>query len=384
MQVNDEVYVQDFSYNTDNNNIVTFKLSNSAGDEVETYTVNVADLNSHKIDFETDGEEVVIPLITKGERDLIAYNKNGEVGRYASEFELKTKSIEDARMLEAQLEALIGIAENEETVDYSKYTAEQCTEILKNDISEVVINQDAYEQKFELSPENDMVFIYTLEDVSGGDKYEYVANAADFGKIPVSFNTSGNNVFITLKTIGDRELIRTTENDEDVDFDSKIQIRCPDIETARELAGAFTRFNQLAMEKMEKTIAFANASEAEKYVLSAVSDVVVETDSYLQSVEKGDDECLMKYHLNDVSDDTQYDYEFNLKDVDFNKIQFQTHGAEALVTIQIKGGNDLVQVYENGESDDFTDKFQIKAKDIEQARKLETALKMMTEACAGK
>ena len=382
VKVNDDVYVQDFSYDSENNNIVTFKLSNSAGDEVEQFTVNVTDLNQHKIDFETDGEEVVIPIITKGERDLIAYTENGEVGNYTDELELKSSSIEEARMLETQLEALITIAEEEETVDYSNYTFEQCAEIIKNNISEVVINQDAYEQEFQLSPENDLVFVYTLQDVSEGEKYEYVANAADFGKIPVSFDTDGNSVFIELKTAGDRELLKVTENDEDVEYESEMEIRSPDIETARELAGAFTRFNQLAMEKMEKSIAFADVAEAENYVLSNVGDIVVETDTYEQSVEKGSSECLMKYNLTDISDDTRYVYEFNLKDVDVNKIQFETDGAEALVTIQIKGENDLVQVYENGEAEDFESEFQIKTRDVEQARKLQTALKMLTEKCA--
>jgi hypothetical protein len=185
-----------------------------------------------------------------------------------------------------------------------------------------------------------------------------------------------------LKTAGNRDLIKVTENDEDVEYESELEIRSPDIETARELAGVFTRFNQLSMEKMEKTMAFGNVSEAENYVLGNVKDVVVETDTYQQSVEKGSSECLLKYNLTDVSDDTQYIYEFNLKDVDVNKIQFATNKGEALVAIQIKGGNKLVQVYENGEADDFTDKLQIKAKDLEQARKLETAFKMMTEACA--
>ena len=381
VKVNDDVYVQDFSFDSENNNIVTFKISNAAGNEVEQFTVNIADLNLHKIDFETDREEVVIPLVTKGERDLIAYTENGETGNYTNELELKVNSIEEARMLEAQLEALVAMAEKEETVDYSSFSYQKCLDILRNNIGQVVINQDAYDQEFKVSSENDFVFIYTLNDVSEGEKYEYVVNAADFGKIPVNFDTDKNSVLIELKTAGDRELIRITENDEDVDYESEMEIRSPDVETARELAAVFSRFNQLALEKMEKSVAFPNVSEAENYVLSAVADVVVETDTYQQSLEKGSSECLLKYNLTDVSDDTQYVYEFNLKDVDVNKIHFETDGGEALVTIQIKGGNDLIQVYENGEADDFTDEFQMKAKDIEQARKLETALKMMTESC---
>jgi hypothetical protein len=381
VKVNDDVYVQEFSFDSENNNIVTFQISNAAGDEVEQFTVNIADLNLHKIDFETSGEEVIIPLIIKGERDLIAYTENGETGNYTNKLELKVNSIEEARMLEAQLEALVAIAEEEESVDYSTFSYQQCLDILQNKISQVVINQDAYDQVFQVSPENDLVFIYTLNDISEGEKFEYVANTSDFGKIPVTFNTNKNSVFIELKTAGDRDLIKITENDEDVDYESTFEIRSTDVETARELAAVFARFNQLALEKMEKSVAFPDVSKAENYVLTAVADVVVETDTYQQSIEKGSSECLLKYNLTDVSDDTQYVYEFNLKDVDVNKIQFETNKGEALVTIQIKGGNDLVQVYENGEVDGFENEFQIKTKDIEQARKLETAFKMMTEVC---
>lgn len=382
VKINDDVYVQEFSFDSENNNIVTFQISNAAGDEVEQFTLNIEDLNQHKIDFETDREEVVIPLVTKGERDLIAYSENGETGNYTNELELKVNSIEEARMLEAQLEALVAMAEKEETVDYSTFSYQQCLEILQNKIAQVVINQDAYDQVFQVSPDNDLVFIYTMNDVSEGEKFEYVVNAADFGKIPVNFDTDGNSVLIELKTAGDRDLIRVTENDEDVDYESEMEIRSPDVETARELAAVFTRFNQLALEKMEKSVAFPNVFEAENFVFSSVTDVVVETDTYQQSLEKGSSECLLKYNLTDVSDDTQYVYEFNLKDVDVNKIHFETDGGEALVILQIKGGNELIQVYENGEADDFTDEFQIKAKDLEQARKLETAFKMITESCA--
>lgn len=381
VNINDDVYDQSFNYDNQNNNIVTFVISNASGDKVEEYTLNVADLNMHKVDFTTKQKEVLIPLPTKGDKKLIAYTENGETGNFINELELRAHSIEEARLLEAQFEALIAIAEKEETVDYSVYTADQCAAILTEKISEVVINQDAYQQEIRLNPENGSILIYTLQDISKGDRYEYTVNAADFGKTPVSFNTSRNAVFIELKISGDRDLIKEVENNEDVNYESEIEIRVPDIETARAVSGAFTRFNQLALEKMEGMTAFANATEAEKYLLEEVEQVVIETDTYLQSIEKNS-ECLMKYNMTDVSKDTRYEYEFNLKDVDPYKIQFNTKGSEAFVILEIKGGNDLIKTIENGEVDKYSAGLQVKAKDVEQARKLETALKMMTDVCS--
>ncbi len=383
--VNDDVFTQSFSVNENKNNLVTFVTGDASGDKVEEYSLNLADLNVHKLDFFTKRTDVLIPLEIKGDKDLIKYTENGETGNYTSSLELRAPSIEEARLLEARLEALITLAEKEKTTDYSTFTYKQCVDLLKDRIGEVVINQDAYNQSFALSPVNDLVYTYTVEDVSEGENHAYTANAADFGKVPVSFNTHGNGVFITLQTTGDRDLIAVKENNEDADFEKSFTLRAPDIEAARAIAGAFTRLNELAVDKMASLTAFKNADEAMAYVTKAIDQVVINTDTYLQKLDKDEkDNCLMHFHSTDVSEDTKYDYDFNLKDIDPYKIQFNTRGNEVFLTMQVKGGNDLVKKFENGEVDKFTDGFEIRAKDIEQARKLETALRMITESCGEK
>ncbi len=214
VNINNNIYVQSFSYGGNSNNIVTFELNNASGDNVEHYSMNISDLNLHKIDFFTKRTDILIPLPVKGDKSLIAYTKNGEIGNYTNKLEIRSPSIEEARLLEAQLEALVAIAEKEEAVDYSTYSADQCVAILAEKIGEVVINQDAYRQEFKIDPENDLIFIYSLEDVSKGNRYEHIVNAADFGSTPVNFNTSRNSIFVELKISGDRDLIRVLENAE--------------------------------------------------------------------------------------------------------------------------------------------------------------------------
>ncbi|MCB0806240.1 MAG: hypothetical protein KDC05_10615 [Bacteroidales bacterium] len=383
VKVNDDVFIQSFSFDNQNNYIITFTLSEASGDEVEKYTLNAIDINPHKTEFTTSGNEVLITILTKGKDDLIAYNENGETKNYTNEIELHAASIEEARLLEAQLKKLTNLSEKEEAVDYSQYSFDRSASSLVDNIGKVVINEDAWEQKFEINPNDSLLITYSILSVSDGENKEFTVNAADLGKIPATFRADGNALFIDLKASGDKELIRLKEGPEDISYVSEFEVRAPDIETAREIAGAFTQFNQLAMEKMKQSTAFADPAEAENYLLNKVDKVVIETDTYLQSMEKNGDECLMRYNITDVSDDTRYNYEFNLKDLDIYKIQFNTKGSEAFVNIEVKGGNDLVKSYENGEVDKYTDGFQIKAKDVEQARKIETALRMVTEKCNG-
>ncbi len=383
--INEKSYKQSFTHDDKNSNIISVVTNNSEGNNVEQYRMNAADLNIHKVDFITKRNEVLISLETKTGRKLIAYTKNGEIGNYTNNLLLMVPTIEQGRMLKAQLEAFISLAEKEETVDYSKYSFEQCESILKNKIGEVVINHDAYKQKFSPNPENNLMFSLSVENVSDGVNYEYSVNAGDLGKIPAGFDTKGNSVFVYLKTAGGRNLVKVRKNNENSNYEDNLSVLASDIETARELSGVFTRLDELASKKMESNVDFSNESQAESYALKTIDKVTINTDTYIQSLEKDKtNTCLLTYHFSDVSKNNKYDYLFNLKDVDANKIRFETKGNAVILNIEIKGQNKLIQVFKDGGSDNYVNKIQLKAASIDQGRKLETALRMMAELCAKK
>ncbi|SMO55011.1 hypothetical protein SAMN06265379_102415 [Saccharicrinis carchari] len=382
VMVGGETYAQSFNFDAQNNHIATFVLDGANGDKIERYTVNLSDINPHKIDFDTKRNKVVLPLTTKGGRKLIAYSENGETGSYTHELQLLTATVEQARLLAAQTKALVHLAESRATEDYTTYNYEKCVQVLNHEVGDVVINQDAYEQVFAIQANNGSVFTYSVVDVSEGEKKEFTVNAADLGKIPATYDTNKNSVFVKLAVAGDRDLVLEKTDGTKSDYKSSLKIRAPDIETARRLAGVFTRFTALALEKMNAEIAFASVVEARTYVLENIGEVVVDTDTYRQTMaQKSEDDCLYSLNVEDISDDKRFEYQFNLKDVDANKIQFLTQKGEALLTLAIKGGKDLVQVFENGEADKFTHEVFIKTLDLEQARRLMTGLRMMADAC---
>jgi hypothetical protein len=383
--INNNNFVQTFSYNEENTNIATIRFTDVSRGDTEEYTFNLADVNPHQISFTTRRKEVFLPVNIKGNNNLIAYSKNQELGNYSNAFQIKAPSIEVARNLEAHLKALVLLAEKEVGKDYSSLSAEACVQILSEKISEVLINADAYQQSFAIDKDNPMIFNYSIQDMSKGLKKEYTANSADFGKLPAVFKTHRNSVFVELKVVGGRNLIRDSEEGGRLQYTSALQITMPDVETAREVAAVFSRWNTLSLETMERMIAFSSVEEAERFVIENVDQVVINTDTYTQSFKRNDGgDCLMSYHLTDVSKGTHFDYEFNLKDVDAHKVLFNTRRSEAFVNLEIKGSNNLVKSYKDGEVQRYISSFQIKAKDVEEGRKLESALKMMALSCEEK
>ncbi|MEM1137144.1 MAG: hypothetical protein AAGI07_15000 [Bacteroidota bacterium] len=379
--INDDTYEQQFTFDSKNNNIVSYEINDVSKGETFQYVVNGADFNMHKIDFETKGNQVFVSFETKGSSKLIAYYKNGEQGNYVSGFDIKVASIEEARSLVKLAKGFVEKAEQEETVDFSGYSMVQCIAYLEKNIGQVVINQDAYEQELIIDTKETTFMSYKVEDVSKGETYNYSLNLADLNRGKTEYDTKGNAVFIYIYTEGGHKLIKTMQGEEQSNYTNSFEVRMPDIETARTVSEVLTRLKILAKEIMDNAISFSSVVGADSYILSAIGDLVINTNTFKQKIKKNNEECIFTYSINDISKDVLHDYEFNFRDIDLHKIHFDTKGTEVLVNMEVRGKNKLIKSYKNGDVDKYIYRFDIKTEDIEQARKLVAALKKKTENC---
>ena len=380
--IDDQTFLQEFSYHQENHNIITIEIENVSKSVKEEFKFNAADLYLSKIDFGTKRNQVMVTLTTKSDGKLIGYVKNGEIGNFTNGFEIHMPSIEAARNYTANLKELIKIAETEESTGFDDFTIKQCQDFLSTNISQVVINQDSYQQSFTVDPDNELIFSINSTDISKGESSTYTLNAAYLHKGPTQFDTKGNAVLVTLETDGNRKLISNLKGEEAANYLNLVRLRAQDIETGRALSKVFTRYKQLAREEMEKRTSFTSAEQAEKFLVESVDELVINTDTYLQSIKiDPDNSCLYTYEFTDVSKDVQYSYEFNFQDIDLPKIQFDTKGTQAFVALEVRGKNKLIKTYKDGEVDKYVYEMQILAKDIEEARMLASALKLKTESC---
>lgn len=380
--INEDQYTQELVFDNTNPFIFTYEINDVSKGDVSNYKLNSVDLNVHKTEFYTKGNEVFLNTVTLGDKKVIRAMENGELENYENELFIRTNTVEDARLLTRYIEQLINLAEKNKVNRFEKLSYKESLDFIRENIGEVVINQDAYEQEIDIKVDNDLLYEYKITDVSDADIYEYTFNVADLYKGETVYDTKGEEVYVYLKTAGEQDLIKQEENYENVKYIDEMEIRASDVENARDIAAAFTRLKSLGFEKMESKTGFSTVNEAEAYLLKNVVELVIEMDAFEQSIEQeSSDKCIYTYHLTDVTKDKQYDYKWNFKDIDQPKTHFSTKGAEVLVNLETKGGNKLIQVFEDGEADNFDDEVSIFAENIEQARKLVSALKIITENC---
>ena len=81
-----------------------------------------------------------------------------------------------------------------------------------------------------------------------------------------------------------------------------------------------------------------------------------------------DKSSIITYQRFDPQEEEDLQYVVNVADLDERSITFDTKGAFVIVTAEVQGGQDLVQVIENGRHEGYQDDLTFIASDIEQAR----------------
>ena len=119
--------------------------------------------------------------------------------------------------------------------------------------------------------------------------------------------------------------------------------------------------------------------------MNTVKEVAIGDDVYQQKFEvEEENNCIVLLEITDVSKGEIVVYKFNLIDINPMKVEFETSGDEVQVNLTTMGGNDLIEVIENGETDDFDDEISIWANDVEEARDISKAIEYLVGICSEK
>ena len=241
--IEDENFRQSFTYQQDQPYLVTIEIEEVNETETFTYSLNLADLNSNGLNFDTKGSQVVINLETSGEADLIKVLENGELDEYDDDFEFLANGIEEARYLVEAFKKAVRMSKDMQETGFIEGnpspTKSETLDFLASTLSEVVIGEDAYKQKITATGEDDCVINYEVTDVSEGETAIYKFNLIDINVHKTKFFADDDEIFISLETIGENDLIEEIIEGTTEGFENEIEIRAAGIEEARKLQKAF-------------------------------------------------------------------------------------------------------------------------------------------------
>lgn len=383
--VKDDTYEQSFTYEASNNCLLTFTVIDTDDGEEMVYQVNAADLNEHKVRFDTKSNAVMVEAETRGGKDLVRVFEDGEVDGFDDNFEVYAAGIENARTVVKALKEIIvncHRAGKEVLVNgKANPTFNEALNFLSSEIGEITIGQDEFNQSFSYDSNQPTIITYMWEDLSEGESRKYVANVVDFNEQGVSFNTKGGNVWLTLVTQGERDLIQTYEDGELDDYESEIKLMAADIEQARVLERALKSLIAAAADRTQDSFIPGNAQPdmyaTTGYLSEQVGEVTLDDEVYEQSFSYDANARQMIYEVTDMRKGDKKTFRVNPADLNVNTIRVDTKGDEVLIELETQADRDLIQVLENDVVDGYEDEVTVRAPGVDAGRHWVEALKQL-------
>ena len=385
VQIKDDIYEQSFAYDADNNCLLTFTILDTDKGEETVYQVNASDLNEYKVRFDTKSKSAVVEAETRGGRDLVRVQEDGEVKGYEDKFELYAQDVENARSLVDALKEVIkscGEQSKEVLIDgQASPSFSELLDFLSSTIGEVALNGEQFNQSFSYDSEQPTLFTYTWEDATEGESRKYVASIADFNEQSVSFNTEKGGVWLTLETQGGRDLIQTYEDGELNDYEKEMEIMATDIEQARVLEKALKLLVASSADQTQDAFIPSNPepdlNTTARYLTEQVGDVNLGKEVYEQSFSYDADAQQIQYEVVDVDKGDKNSFRVNPADINANSIVSDTKGEAVLITLETQGERDLIQELENDQVEGYENEITIRAPGVQEARHQVEALKRL-------
>lgn len=389
--VNEISVEQSFSVNDEFNALCSFDITHSEDSKNIKYIFNATDINLSSVDFETKNEFVFIQGQAKGNSKLIEVFENGEKENFTNKFEFYVEDIEAGRKIKNVLMYYVGESEKVKSGELAKLdnlnSLIELNDFFTSRLKDESINNVSYSQSFSYDAQNAYMFTFSVVNENKGDAESSLVNLVDLNENGVSFNSSGSGVKIKMKTNGGSNLVKNSQNGEFGKYTNEIELWSSGIEDARILVETLKKMILKANEIYEPSFVSGFVNPTKEQCLSFLTENftnVVEGDNAFNLELKGEEEnsCKLTYKEHDVTKDKTLEYKFDMNDINVYKISFNTRGKEATIYMETKGEKKYIEVFEQGTSEGYNNKIDLKVQDIEKARLISEAFKKLSNYCS--
>ena len=385
--INETQYTQQLSHDPQRPWMLTYETTDAKGNNLE-FSWNATDIDPSKIDFDTKRENVLINMATRQGKNFIWNRESGELQNYKDKFDIHAPDIEASRIWVNALKALCsGYSESVNSSGrLDNPTLPSILSALSQQIGEVNIEDEGYEQSFYKVPDRTSEVMYEVEDIGKGKSYTYRWNLADLDPGKVEFDTHKKEVRIEMKTRSGEDFIQELEEGIPSGYTAKLSFQAQDIESARLLVDLLRQGINIARKAYLDpfTDAYSNPSyeQALSFCQENIQEVETHKETYRQSISADlEERCLIIFESEEVSKGDEYIFIFHLEDVDPGKLELKTKGDILFLELASKGKKDWIEMTENGEREDFDDQLTIRCQSLEAAKGLKKALSFMTRSC---
>jgi len=353
----------------------------------ERYEVNLADLDKNLVRRATSSKALEIGSKTRNSLNAIKFFEDGNQKNYRDELLIRCKDSENMDVVEKLLREAIPLAEArwEKSVQIDFKDLGALVKWLGQEIKTVAVGDVRYVQTISKEGRDDLILLEIKTETKNGSKTEqFRFSLADLMEQRVLYKISGDKVMLTADTRLNKKMIHVRENDAQKNYDNSLAFYCTDPDEAKRFMLVLRKAIPLATESVGKIIK-TPGSKSDAFGLLK-SNVKAVTTSKKETAQTFGGECTatMRVTLSADKKSQQYDYAFDLGDLDEREIELSVKGQELFIDAKTAHKNKYVRVMKDGVLQNYSNEVSFAVPDIETARQLEPQLAYTIKECRQK
>lgn len=361
------------------NSKYTKKTTSSKGvTKEEVYTFFWDHLDGNFINVDVSGNRLYIILKTRGKKKFIGHSINQKTQAFDNELKIEMEDLAVARQLINTLKYSIPLSK----AIVPKFTSRiQAINWLKDNIGEISLNDDTFEQLIEVSNSKYVLNVNSSDSKGKSNQLSYEFYPFTLEKNLTQIEIKSKDVLLKLGVTYKNKYVRKIENGIVKSYSDEVSIKCQNVMEAQIMKAAINYI----IENTPKLGKFGSASQAKAYFLNNIGRVEIPGITFDQSISiKDSDKCVVLYNYDKVSSKGKAEsrlYEFNLGYLYPEQLKLKVKGKELFIELITRGKQKLIKYYKNNELQNYTNTLSLQINDVMAGLRLEIALKMLADDC---
>ncbi len=258
-------------------------------------------------------------------------------------------------------------------------------EALKEGIQNVSTDKTTYNQDLTILGPAAYILNYKVDEISSKGKSKqtvYTFNLADLDENLISRQSSGSQMYVSLRSKNQQKLFKYSEDGEQKGYANEFRIYVNDVDNARIIIDKLKETVPLANKLMKNRLQLSSYEQMQEWLKNNIGTVILGSDTYNQELVFNPDvvgKVSMKLVHSTGKKVESFLYEFNLADLSTHLLKFDVSGNKLEINVQVERSLKLIKTFEDGQLKNYRNDIEIYAESIDQARDITNVFKMAIE-----
>ncbi|GAB3170844.1 hypothetical protein GCM10027291_22870 [Telluribacter humicola] len=311
--------------------------------KAEKFGWDLGDLHEPSVKAQVRRKQVMVEADIRQKQEFVSVEQDGKKNGFARTVSIATEDVDQAQLLVLALQTAIPLARTA-----SEHTLPKATSLqdglhkLSQLVQNFTINQENHEQS--LTAAQVATYSHRTAKEKGTTEEQYIFNFADLSEPSVSIETSKQVFLVEATTAGKQSLIEVRKDGEQQNYTQKLALQAPDLATAKQMQHLLRYIIKSSSNKeAPHDLAWLRTS------LAGFDERQVGVQQKLEIREGSTCKVALSVRKESNKKVDEYLYEFNLYDIDADKVSLKVKGKNVEVAVPTRFGEELIKEYTNGD-----------------------------------